>query len=368
MEDMVTKAFSGIYKGKKVLVTGHTGFKGSWLSFWLHILGARVIGYSLYMPSDPSNFAVLKLRENIYDIEGDIRDIDKLQHVFNTYNPEIIFHLAAQPIVRRSYDEPKITFDTNFGGTVNILESVRKTSSVEAVVMVTSDKCYENLLWDYGYREIDRLGGSDPYSASKACAELAVSSYARSFFTGNNCPRIATVRAGNVIGGGDWAEDRIVPDCIKAWAKGERTVLRNPKATRPWQHVLEPISGYLLLCSNLFNNNHLSGESFNFGPAADASNTVESLVRKMAAAWGNPEWEVLPDVKNKQEHKFLKLCCDKALLQLGWKAVFNSEETITETIRWYRNFYNGRDMRDFSFKQIKYFCEKAKKSGLIWMK
>lgn len=367
MEDMVKKAFSGVYKGKRILVTGHTGFKGSWLSFWLYLLKAEIIGYSLYKPSRPANFDALKLNNIICDIKGDIRDMDKLSFAFRRYKPDIVFHLAAQPIVGKSYDEPKTTFDTNMTGTLNVLECIRRTKSVRAAVIITSDKCYENNSWDYGYREIDRLGGIDPYSASKACAEITSFSYAKSFFPDSGSVRIATARAGNVIGGGDWAKDRIVPDCIRAWVKQRKALIRNPRSTRPWQHVLEPVSGYLWLSACLLKKGGIpSGESFNFGPDSDASYSVESLVKKMADSWGNAGWKVKQEATDRKEAALLKLCCDKALLRLGWKAALNMEDTIDYTIKWYRNFYSRSDMPKITSQQIGAYWSAAGRRGIRW--
>jgi len=229
----VSNAFGGLYKGKTVLVTGHTGFKGSWLTAWLISLGAKVVGYSAYLPSEPCNFTVCNLGDHIASIEGDIRDVEKMKQVFLKYKPDAVFHLAAQPIVRRAYNDPKLTFDTNVMGTINVLESIRAVSGVKAAVIITSDKCYQNVEWPWGYRENDRVGGDDPYSASKACAEIACHSYIKSFFQNKNSPRVATARAGNVIGGGDWADARIIPDCVRAWAKGKEAYIRNPNSTRP---------------------------------------------------------------------------------------------------------------------------------------
>lgn len=370
VENMVEKAFGGIYKGKRVLVTGHTGFKGSWLSFWLNMLGANVTGYSLYIPSKPSNFKALKLEDKIIDIKGDIRDIKALESVFRKVKPDIVFHLAAQPIVRKSYDEPKVTFDTNLGGTINFLECVRKISAIKAAVIITSDKCYENVSWEYGYRETDRLGGEDPYSASKACAEIAAKAYIKSYFSGSKTAKIATVRAGNVIGGGDWATDRIVPDCIKAWSLGRKVLLRRPKATRPWQHVLEPVSGYLWLGSRLLKNQkNISGEAFNFGPNTDAIYTVKCLVGKMARKWNGARWYSAKKSSNeKKECSLLKLCCDKALVKLGWKAVLDIDETVKEMISWYKSFYNRDNMANITASQIEKYLQKAAARGSKWTK
>ena len=261
-----------IYADRRVLVTGHTGFKGSWLALWLHELGANVTGLSLPPNTKPSHFELIGLKELLLHIEGDIRDLKIVKRAFDAANPQIVFHLAAQPLVRDSCDNPKGTFDTNIGGTVNILEAIRQCPSVKAVVVITSDKCYENKEWVWGYRENDALGGHDPYSASKGATEIVCSAYHRSFFDKNGCgPHLgfATARAGNVIGGGDWANDRIIPDCIRALSQGEPISIRNPNATRPWQHVLDPLSGYLLLAKRLLDDpDHFCG-AWNFGPADD---------------------------------------------------------------------------------------------------
>lgn len=283
--------FDEIYKNKRVLITGHTGFKGSWLAIWLKELGADVVGYSLDPPSEPNNFEATRLREKITHIHGDIRDLDRLMETFKKYQPEFVFHLAAQPLVRLSYNEPKMTFDTNIGGTVNVFEAVRKTPSVKVLVNITSDKCYENKEWVWGYRENDPMGGHDPYSASKGCAELVFSAYLKSFFSQNaaqksgdmtqlreqlgSCPQISTsgprlgaasARAGNVIGGGDWGTDRLVPDCIRALSRHQPIGIRSPKAVRPWQHVLEPLGGYLLLGAALWQDPQKYSGAWNFGP------------------------------------------------------------------------------------------------------
>lgn len=367
VENMVKNIFSGVYKGKKVLVTGHTGFKGSWLSLWLDILGAEVFGYSLYIPSSPSSYEAMNLGSRLSDHRGDVRNFENLLEKFRQVNPDIVFHLAAQPIVRKSYADPKDTFDTNVGGTVNVLECIRQTNSVRSAVIITSDKCYENVSWDYGYREIDRLGGADPYSASKACAEIACSAYIRSFFQKDQKKFVATARAGNVIGGGDWAENRIVPDCIRAWASKEKVNLRNPDSTRPWQHVLEPISGYLWLGSKLFcQDQNVRGESFNFGPTSEYSWTTKFLVQEMARVWGAGAWIHDPQDSFGHECSFLKLCVDKALSQLDWKPAFRIEEAIEKTVYWYQSYYQGHNIFDISQKQIRAYLEKAFEQELAW--
>ena len=361
--------FGGIYNGKNVLVTGHTGFKGSWLSMWLTSLGAKVIGYSSYLPSNPSNFTACQLYKKIFHhIEGDIRDLEKIQTAFSEYKPDIVFHLAAQPLVQRSYDEPKLTFDTNVGGTVNILECIRTVPSVKASVIITSDKCYQNMEWVWGYRENDRLGGDDPYSASKACAENICQSYIKSFFSGEGFPRVSTARAGNVIGGGDWADARIIPDCVRAWADGKKAYIRNPNSTRPWQHVLEPLSGYLWLGAIMFNGKML-GESFNFGPDQKINKPVSELIKTFISYWGSATWNHAKNSSYKRESTLLKLSCDKALHLLDWHAVLSFEETVMMTADWYKRFYSkGKDMYDFTVNQIEEYTRLAAKQNLSWVK
>ena len=361
--------FGGIYAGKRVLVTGHTGFKGSWLSHWLLQLGAQVTGFSLYEPSRPSNFEVLGLRSRLDHREGDLRNSAALQAVFEEVKPEIVFHLAAQAIVHASYDDPKTTLDTNFGGTVNVLEAIRRSGSVQAAVLITSDKCYENAEWEFGYRETDQLGGKDPYSVSKACAELAIRAYIHSYFSSPASARIASTRAGNVIGGGDWARDRIVPDCARAWEKGEPLVIRNPKATRPWQHVLEPLGAYLWLMSRLLKTpQQVMGEAFNFGPNGDATYAVDELISELERTWkghgvrcnGGPS-----DLK--AEAGLLKLNCDKALQRLQWKATLSFEEGVRMTGEWYREYYDQHAaMREVADRQIERYVALARERGRVW--
>ena len=363
--------FEDIYRGKRVLVTGNTGFKGSWLSSWLLELRADVAGYSINTPTTPSNFEVLGLEDKITHFKGDVRNFDCLKKVFDDFSPEIVFHLAAQAITRISYEIPQETFYTNLMGTVNILECIRKTKSVKAAVMITSDKCYQNVEWVWGYRENDRLGGDDPYSASKACAEIACHSYIKSFFSKKDHPNISTARAGNVIGGGDWAINRIVPDCVRAFSKGESLEIRSPNATRPWQHVLEPLSGYLWLGANLLqNNNRAAGESFNFGPLSDVNRTVEELIRDFAKLWKDSKWYVTDNIEaEKKEAGLLKLNCDKALSSLNWHALLSFEETVRMTADWYKAFYNGeKDMYSFTTKQLLEYVNLANTRGLIWTK
>ena len=361
--------FYDLYRGKRVFVTGHTGFKGSWLCAWLLKLGASVAGYSLNIPTSPSNFEVLNLGEKLKDIRGDIRDLNHFKKTVHEFSPDIVFHLAAQAITRLSYDIPQETFHTNLIGTVNVLECIRNAESVKAAVIITSDKCYQNVEWVWGYRENDRLGGDDPYSASKACAEIASRSYMKSFFSKKEAAEIATARAGNVIGGGDWAADRIVPDCMRAFSKGELLEIRIPHATRPWQHMLEPLSGYLWLGANLLQRNEkVSGESFNFGPLSDVNRGVEELIRCLAENWKGSRWRISHgNNDDKKESTLLKLNCDKALYYLNWQAVLSFKETVNMTADWYKAFYNSeRDMFGFTIKQIAAYSDLAKKCGLEW--
>ncbi len=363
--------FDNIYQGRRVFITGHTGFKGSWLTAWLLSLGAKVAGFALPPPSEPSNFAVLDLAGRMSHREGDVRELSAVQKAVADFQPEIIFHLAAQALVRKSYSQPLETFDTNIRGTMHVLEAARATPSVKAVVSITSDKCYRNDEWVWGYRESDHLGGEDPYSASKACAEIVAHSYFKSFFADG--PAAATVRAGNVIGGGDWAEDRIVPDCARAWSAGQAVNIRSPWATRPWQHVLEPLSGYLWLGARLFSGKEQPGlplnkEAFNFGPAADVNNTVAEVVDALAAYW--PGFTSAMDREGcagRKECTLLKLSCDKALAHLGWKATLTFPQTIAYTAQWYKAYYGGKaDMFDLTMEQIESYAGQAKNGGNTW--
>ena len=361
--------FDDVYKGKRVLVTGHTGFKGSWLTQWLLNLNGEVKGYSLNVPTKPSLFEVLGLAEKIEHMVGDVRNLDFLVRSLKEFQPEIVFHLAAQSLVRKSYDEPHLTFETNLLGTVNVLEALRSTPSVRAAVVITSDKCYDNVEWEYGYRETDSLGGKDPYSASKAGAEIAFRAYYESFFSGDNSIGIATTRAGNVIGGGDWSSDRIVSDAVKAWSNGKQLEVRNPNATRPWQHVLEPLSGYLWLGAKLFeDSSRLSGEPFNFGPTYDVVKTVRELLNEMESLWGDAEWREKRDSNSsKKESGLLKLNWDKALHKLQWEPTLTFDEAVRFTVNWYMNFYyNETAMDDLTIGQISEYCRLAKDRGRNW--
>ena len=342
---MQNNTYNNIYNGKKVLVTGHTGFKGGWLSLWLKELGAKVIGYSLDPPTQPSFFEAIDLKNKLIHIIGDVRDENHLLSVFGKHQPEIIFHLAAQSLVRFSYEEPQLTYETNVMGTVNVLEAIRKSKSVRAAVIITSDKCYENKEWIYGYRENDSVGGYDPYSSSKGCAELVVSAYRNSFFNPKDSGKIhnialSSVRAGNVIGGGDWGGDRLISDCVKTLSQNKIINIRNPQATRPWQYVLEPLSGYLLLGSKMYKDGVKYSSAWNFGPNDNDIITVEEIVKSVIKNWGKGEYKV--DI-SRQPHEagFLKLETSKARIFLGWKPVYEIYETIKRTINWYKYFYNG---------------------------
>ena len=363
--------FKNIYNGRRVLVTGHTGFKGTWLTTWLLSLGAEVAGYSLSVPTKPANFDILGLAGKLKNISGDVRDREALTAAMQDFQPEIVFHLAAQALVRRSYADPAETMQTNIMGTMNALEAVRQTPAVKTVVCITSDKCYRNDEWVWGYRETDHLGGADPYSASKACAEIVAHSYFQSALPGG--VSAATARAGNVIGGGDWAEDRIVPDCVRAWTEEQPVIIRSPWATRPWQHVLEPLSGYLWLGACLFAQNAKDGlaldkEAFNFGPGAEVNHTVGEVVDALAAYWPGFSSEMNRDAAcGRKECTLLKLCCDKALAHLDWRAVLDFAGTIDFTASWYRAWQQGKDdMYAFTLCQIEKYVELAQQKDLVW--
>lgn len=346
--------FSDLYNNRSVLVTGHTGFKGSWLSVWLKSLGARVIGVALEPPSKPSHFETGGLSEILEDHRLDIRDGDALKHLISQTQPDFVFHLAAQPLVRQSYLNPTMTYQTNVIGTLNLLEGLRLLKKTCTAVLITSDKCYDNVEWVWGYRESDTLGGPDPYSASKGAAELVIRSHVKSFFPKDGSVLIAVARAGNVIGGGDWAKDRIVPDCVRSWEKGKSVQLRNPQAIRPWQHVLEPLSGYLKLATKLHKNPELHGEAFNFGPPAHHNHTVLELVSEMSQFWEMVRLDdVSASVEQPYESGLLKLNCDKALYQLNWQAILPFRETVRMTAEWYRSYYeNPTSIRDMTFSHI----------------
>lgn len=354
--------YKGVYRNRRVLITGHTGFKGAWLAIWLRSLGANVTGYSLEPPTEPSLFEVAGLSGKINHFIGDVADYDRLKEVMADQRPEIVFHLAAQSLVRTSYREPRETFATNVIGTVNLLDAVRGASDVRAVVVVTSDKCYENREWVYGYRETDRLGGYDPYSSSKACAEQVTAAYRNSFFNpgdyaGRHQTAVASVRAGNVIGGGDWAMDRLVPDCMRALLKGERVVVRNPGSVRPWQHVLDPLRGYLMLCQRLWEEGPSFGEAWNFGPSSEDARTVEWLVRRVCSAWGGDAGYLIDGGEHPHEANLLKLDCSKADARLGWRPVWGIERAIEAVVEWTMAYGRGEDMEEVCLRQIGKFME-----------
>ena len=356
-----------VFKNSKVIVTGHTGFKGSWLTAWLKQLGANVMGISLDSPTNPSHLYVSKINLGIKDIRLDIRDRKKLEKKIVTFKPNFIFHLAAQSLVGMSYKNPEITWQTNVFGTLNILEAIKKLKNACNAVIITSDKCYFNRETHKGYKETDILGGKDPYSGSKASAELLIRTYISSFFLNDKTKvRIVTARAGNVIGGGDWANDRIIPDCVKSWTKNGKAELRNPNATRPWQHVLEVVGGYLCLAINLKFNKNLHGESFNFGPSLSKEYSVLELVKMMSSHWNNVSWKIIPKSKKKYyESELLRLNCNKAKKILKWKSVLKFHETVEMVASWYRYYHeNPKDINKITERQIKEYEKLLKKRSI----
>lgn len=355
------KSFAGTYEGRRVLVTGHTGFKGSWLALWLHELGASVTGVALPPECQPNHWDLLELP--LDDRRLDIRDIGTLQRVFNEAQPEIVFHLAAQPLVRRSYRNPLETWSTNVMGTANVLEACRHQPEVRAVVVVTSDKCYENREWPRGYCEDDRLGGHDPYSASKAGAELVSASYRSAFFHNETVPLLATARAGNVIGGGDWSEDRLIPDLIRALEKGRSLEIRSPDATRPWQHVLESVSGYLLLGQRLLAGERTCADAWNFGPESDSNRTVSGVLAKLGRHWETLHWHVT-DLPQPHEANLLYLDSTKAHNLLHWQPAWNLDATLEKTVEWYRAWLEGGAI--ISRRQLADYVAAARQANLEW--
>ena len=358
-------AFGNIYRGKRVVVTGHTGFKGSWLALWLKELGAEVLGYSLPCTTTPTHLDLLKL--DIRQVLGDILDVELLERTFADFRPEIVFHLAAQPLVRESYRIPALTFSTNVTGSVNVYEACRKAGSVKAVVSITTDKVYRNNEWEWGYRESDRFGGYDPYSASKACAEIATSSYRDSFWNLSEFGRshgtlLCTARAGNVVGGGDWAADRLIPDLMRAAASGTAATIRNPDSTRPWQHVLEPLCGYLLLGRRLLEGRKEFAEGWNLGPDEDGVVPVREVVARMERAWDKIKVTFAPDPNAPHEARLLKLDCAKAKSRLGWKPVWNGLDTVEVTASWYRTFTETGKVNSRS--DIERYVRKARAAGI----
>lgn len=343
-------SFKDFYQGKKVLVTGHTGFKGSWLSLWLRELGAELSGYSLPTPTDPSLYSILNL--DFPETLADINDQAALAKHLQTHQPEIIFHLAAQPLVRESYRNPIGTFQTNIAGIWNLLAAVEQVPSVRAIIVVTTDKCYQNHDLDQSFSETDPLGGHDPYSASKACVEIICESWRSSFLSSPSKPVLATVRAGNVIGGGDWAADRLLSDCIRSFVAGKQIELRYPQAIRPWQHVLSALSGYLLLAEKLYTLGGHYAEAWNFGPRPDDRMTVEELVKMSAELWGVPDLVTTFNSNNLHESRLLSLNIDKAVTRLNWSPNWDVQSSLIETINWYKSWHQGVDMLNYSIKQI----------------
>jgi len=346
----------GFWQGKRVLLTGHTGFKGGWLSLWLQSMGAQVTGYALAPTTNPSLFEMADVAQGMNSVIGDIRDLAKLQAVFVKHKPEIVFHMAAQPLVRYSYQNPVETYSTNVMGTVHLLEAVRNTFGVKAVVNITTDKCYENREWVWGYRENEPMGGFDPYSNSKGCAELVSSAYRSSFFNANNYAQhgvaLATVRAGNVIGGGDWAQDRLIPDIMAAFEQGRKAAIRNPHAIRPWQHVMEPLRGYLKLAEQLFEHGPSFGEGWNFGPNDEDAKPVGWIVEQMAALWGGDvRWQV-DTGEHPHEAHYLKLDISKARSRLDWHPALRLKDSLALIIDWSKQRQAGASVRQLTLAQL----------------
>jgi len=359
--------FSGIYNNKTVLVTGHTGFKGSWLVYWLKEMGANVIGYALEAPTKPNHIELLNL--DIVSVIGDIRDLDKLNQTFKKYKPDIVFHLAAQPLVRLSYENPIETYETNVIGTLKVFEAC-KTAKVKAIVNITSDKAYDNKEWVWGYRENDPMGGYDPYSSSKGCAEILTNSYRNSYFNVEEYKKshntlLASCRAGNVIGGGDWAEDRLMTDIMLSVSKDKKVRIRNPHATRPWQHVLEPLSGYLHIGQKLLEERVEFGEAWNFGPSDEGSISVEEVVKNVKKHWDAIDYEIIRDSNQLHEANLLKLDCSKAHILLNWENVWDSDTTFEKTVKWYKSYYKA-DKILFTYNDLVDYVNDAKNNEIEW--
>ena len=359
--------FEHIYRNRTVLITGHTGFKGTWLSLWLNHLGSNVIGYALKPPTQPNLFELCALDTKITSIEGDVNGFDHLKSVIQKHKPEIIFHLAAQALVRRSYYEPLETYSTNVMGTVHLLEAVRQTGGVRVIINVTSDKCYENQEWIWGYRENDPMGGQDPYSSSKGCSELVTTAYTKSYFNPEQFEKhgvsVASVRSGNVIGGGDWAEDRLLPDCMKALLENRPIVIRYPDAVRPWQHVLEPLFGYLLLAQLLYQDGPTFAGAWNFGPEDSSAKSVRWIVQKIVDIWGdNAGWKMDQGDHFHEAHT-LKLDCSKAKLKLGWYPQWDLETALRLTVDWYKAYGHHEDILPMTVRQIEEYEDRIKRKG-----
>ncbi len=358
--------FAGIYKNKTVLVTGHTGFKGSWLSFWLKQMGANVIGYSLKAPTNPNHIELLNL--DITSLIGDIRDLEKLNIIFEKYKPDIVFHLAAQPLVRLSYENPIETYETNVIGTLKVFEASKK-ANVKAIVNITSDKAYENKEWIWGYRENDPMGGYDPYSSSKGCADILANSYRNSYFNLNDYKKthntlLASCRAGNVIGGGDWAQDRLMTDIMLSVSQDKKVSIRNPYATRPWQHVLEPLSGYLNIGQKLLEERIEFADAWNFGPSDEGSISVEEVVKNVKKHWNKIDYEINRDPNQLHEANLLKLDCSKAHILLKWKDVWDSNTTFEKTVSWYKSYYEEENI--LTLQDLENYIYDAKYKGVEW--
>ena len=368
MEKLVMQnLFRGIYKDKTVLVTGHTGFKGSWLAYWLKQMGANVIGYSLQSPTEPNHIALLSL--DINSIVGDIRDLDALNQTFATYKPDIVFHLAAQALVRLSYENTIETYEINVIGTLKVFEAC-KAHNVKAIVNITSDKAYENREWIWGYRENDPMGGYDPYSSSKGCADILANSYRSSYFNPSEYKKshntlLASCRAGNVIGGGDWAKDRLMTDIMLSVSQGVKVSIRNPNATRPWQHVLEPLSGYLAIGQKLLEEKAEFGDAWNFGPSDEGSITVEEVVNNVKKHWDKIDYEITRDPNQPHEANLLKLDCSKAHIILKWKDVWDSETTFEKTVLWYKSYYEN-DKVFLTMQDLESYVADAKTKNIEW--
>jgi CDP-glucose 4,6-dehydratase len=354
---------TSFWKSKKVFLTGHTGFKGSWLALWLLSMGADLCGYSLDPPTDPSLYRLLDFDGQLKSIHGDIRDLPALESALRDFQPEVVIHMAAQPLVRLSYENPVETYAVNVLGTVHLLDAVRRTPSVRAVVVVTSDKCYENQEWQRPYREHEPMGGHDPYSSSKGCAELVTAAYRRSFFHVGNPVAVASARAGNVIGGGDWALDRLVPDIMRAFSMGEPVVIRNPEAVRPWQHVLEPLAGYLTLAERLVIDGPAFAEGWNFGPADADARPVSYLVSELTRLWGGTaSWHSVGPSQIHEAH-LLRLDSSKARAQIGWSQCWSLDETLANTVEWYKMFDSGQNVRACTLNQIQSFMQSSKQQS-----
>ncbi|AZC20632.1 CDP-glucose 4,6-dehydratase [Pseudomonas sp. CMR5c] len=342
MKSTVTPAF---WKGKKVFLTGHTGFKGSWLALWLQSMGADVRGFALSPPTTPALFNEARVADSMQSHIGDIRDLESITQNIADFSPEVLIHMAAQPLVRLSYREPVETYSTNVMGTLHVLEAARRCPNLRAIVNVTTDKCYENREWEWGYREDEPMGGHDPYSNSKGCVELLTACYRNSFFNTSQAAALSSARAGNVIGGGDWAEDRLIPDILRAFEKNQPVVIRNPQATRPWQHVLEPLSGYLILAEHLWANGQEFAQGWNFGPKDEDARPVEWILDKMVESWGEGAHWQLDDAPQPHEANYLKLDISKARARLHWTPTWDLATTLSRIVRWHRSFLSGADMQ-----------------------